>query len=129
MQENDVPEGRSVVIVDDCLSAMQKLAKAWILELKPAVVGVTGSNGKTTTKDMVAAVLSTKYAVHKNMENFNNEIGLPLTILNALPGAEIMVLEMGMRGLGQIKALCDICRPKIGIITNNRHYPSGTAGY
>ncbi len=115
---SDVPAGKAIIGVKDCLRAMQELAKAWRTELNPLVVGITGSNGKTTTKDMVAAVLSAKYRVHKNTENQNNEIGLPLTILNAPPGVEIMVLEMGMRGLGQIKALCDICRPSLGLITN-----------
>jgi len=116
--KGDVPADRAIICVNNCMQAFQQLASAWCRELNPVVIGVTGSNGKTTTKDMVAAVLSARYSVHKNPENFNNEIGLPLTILNAPSGTEIMVLEMGMRGLGQIKALCDICRPRFGIITN-----------
>ncbi|NLI90783.1 MAG: UDP-N-acetylmuramoyl-tripeptide--D-alanyl-D-alanine ligase [Peptococcaceae bacterium] len=113
-----IPENKAIIAVRDSIQALQVLAKAWRQELNPKVVGITGSSGKTTTKDMVAAVLAQKYRVHKNMENHNNEIGLPLTILGASYGTEIMVLEMGMRGLGQIKTLCDICRPSIGVITN-----------
>lgn len=114
----EVPHDKSLIAVQDSLMALQALAKAFIQELSPLVVSITGSSGKTTTKDMVAAVLAQKYAVHKNSENHNNEIGLPLTILTAPIGTEIMVLEMGMRGLGQIDALCAIGNPSIGIITN-----------
>ncbi|MGI5901227.1 MAG: UDP-N-acetylmuramoyl-tripeptide--D-alanyl-D-alanine ligase [Desulfitobacteriia bacterium] len=114
----DVPAGKALIGVNNSLRALQELAAAWRTELNPLVVGITGSNGKTTTKDMVAAVLGAKYQVHKNVENQNNEIGLPLTILNAGLGTEVLVLEMGMRGLGQIKDLCNICRPSVGVITN-----------
>ena len=115
---SDVPAGRAIVGVRNCMEALQQLAAAWCKKLNPRVVGITGSNGKTTTKDMVAAVLSAQYSTHKNQENYNNELGLPLTVLNAPADTEVMVLEMGMRGLGQIKALCDLCKPRIGIITN-----------
>lgn len=113
-----IPQGKAIITVEQSLSAMQVLAKAWRNELDPIVIGITGSSGKTTTKDMVAAVLASRYKVHKNRDNFNNEIGLPLTILGARPGIQIMILEMGMRGLGQIKDLCDVCQPSIGVITN-----------
>jgi len=113
-----IPEDKAIVAVKDTQEALQQLAKAFREELKPLVVGITGSNGKTTTKDMTAAVLSRKFRVHKNFGNYNNELGLPLTILNASPETEVMVLEMGMRGSGQIRALCDICSPSVGVITN-----------
>ncbi|RNC29515.1 MAG: UDP-N-acetylmuramoyl-tripeptide--D-alanyl-D-alanine ligase [Candidatus Dichloromethanomonas elyunquensis] len=113
-----VPPGKAIIAVGDSLQALQELARSWRKEINPKVIGITGSSGKTTTKDMVASVLAQKYRVHKNIENYNNEIGLPLTILAAPAGTEMMVLEMGMRGLGQIKALCDICRPAAGVITN-----------
>jgi UDP-N-acetylmuramoyl-tripeptide--D-alanyl-D-alanine ligase len=113
-----VPQGKSLIQVDSSLQAMQQLAKEWRRELGVKVVGITGSNGKTTTKDMVAAVLGQKYQVYKNKENQNNELGLPMTILNAPEGTEILILEMGMRGLGQIKSLCEIAEPDTGIITN-----------
>ncbi len=118
MEIPDIPSGAGLISVGDTLRALQDLAGAWRNELNPIVIGISGSSGKTTTKDMVAAVLAKRYQVHRNMENFNNEIGLPLTILSAPAGTEIMVLEMGMRGLGQIRALCEICRPSMGVITN-----------
>lgn len=113
-----IPSGKALLAVDHSVQAMQKLAKNWCALLSIPVVGITGSNGKTTTKDMVAAVLATKYKIHKNKENYNNEIGVPLTILNSPSDTEILVLEMGMRGLGQIRELTEICRPSVGVITN-----------
>ena len=113
-----VPEGKALLLVKSVLTTLQELAKAWRLELGAKVVGVTGSNGKTTTKDMIRAVLSQRFHVYHNKENHNNELGLPLTVLNAPLGTEILVLEMGMRGLGEIKALCDIAKPDVGVITN-----------
>ena len=113
-----IPEGKALLLVKSVFMALQELAGAWRIELGAKVVGVTGSNGKTTTKDMIAAVLSRRFRVYCNRENRNNELGLPLTVLNAPPGTEILVLEMGMRGLGEIKALCDIAKPDIGVITN-----------
>lgn len=117
-REVRVPEGKALIRVESGLAAMQTLAQAWRKELGAKVVAITGSNGKTTTKDMVAAVLSEKYRTHKNLENQNNELGLPMTILNATENTEVLILEMGMRGLGQIAFLCDIACPDIGVITN-----------
>lgn len=114
----EVPQGKALVLVDSPVDALRALAKAWRHELGAKVVGITGSNGKTTTKDMVAAVLEQGYRVYKNTGNHNNELGLPMTILNAPEGTEILVLEMGMRGLGEIKALCEIAQPDTGLITN-----------
>lgn len=114
----NVPEGKALLLVKSVFKALQELAQKWRIELKAQVVGVTGSNGKTTTKDMIYAVLSKQFRVYRNKENNNNELGLPLTILNAPFGTEILILEMGMRGLGEIKALCDIAKPDIGVITN-----------
>ncbi|OLN33435.1 UDP-N-acetylmuramoyl-tripeptide--D-alanyl-D-alanine ligase [Desulfosporosinus metallidurans] len=113
-----VPEDKALLLVESVFSTFRELAKAWRLELGAKVVGVTGSNGKTTTKDMIAAVLSRRFRVYRNKENHNNELGLPLTVLNAPSGTEILVLEMGMRGLGEIRALCEIAKPNIGVITN-----------
>ncbi len=117
-REVRVPEGKALIRVESGLAAMQTLAQAWRKELGAKVVAITGSNGKTTTKDMVAAVLSEKYRTHKNLENQNNELGLPMTILKATENTEVLILEMGMRGLGQIAFLCDIACPDIGVITN-----------
>ena len=116
--EFPVPEDKALLLVESVFSAFQELAKARRLELDAKVVGVTGSNGKTTTKDMIAAVLSRRFRVYRNKENHNNELGLPLTVLNAPLDTEILVLEMGMRGLGEIRALCEIAKPDIGVITN-----------
>ncbi|MHB8124319.1 MAG: UDP-N-acetylmuramoyl-tripeptide--D-alanyl-D-alanine ligase [Desulfitobacteriaceae bacterium] len=114
----NVPEGKALILVGSVTGALQKLAQVRRQELGAKVIGITGSNGKTTTKDMIAAVLSQKYKVHKNIENQNNELGLPLTILNAPLNTEMLVLEMGMRGLGEIQALCKIAQPDTGVITN-----------
>ncbi len=113
-----VPKGKALILVDSITGALQKLAQVRRQELGAKVIGITGSNGKTTTKDMIAAVLSQKYKVYKNIENQNNELGLPLTILNAPEDTEMLVLEMGMRGLGEIQALCKIAQPDTGVITN-----------
>lgn len=113
-----VPAGKALILVDSSFKALQELAKAWRQALGVKVIGITGSNGKTTTKDMVTAVLEQRYRVYKNQGNHNNELGLPLTILNAPADTEFLVLEMGMRGLGEITALCEIARPDTGVITN-----------
>jgi len=118
IETQSVPEGKALLLVKSVFSALQELAKAWCLELGSKVVGVTGSNGKTTTKDMIAAVLSQRFQVYYNKDNHNNELGLPMTILNAPLGTEILVLEMGMRGLGEIKALCNLAKPDVAVITN-----------
>ncbi|WP_409252618.1 UDP-N-acetylmuramoyl-tripeptide--D-alanyl-D-alanine ligase [Bacillus sp. SCS-153A] len=119
--EKDVPnppEGLPIIIVDNSLEALQNLATAYRHELGIKVVGITGSNGKTTTKDMVANLLSLKYKVQKTQGNFNSHIGLPLTILALEKGTEVAVLEMGMSGFGEIEQLSNIALPDAAIITN-----------
>ncbi|MBO8168064.1 MAG: UDP-N-acetylmuramoyl-tripeptide--D-alanyl-D-alanine ligase [Thermoanaerobacteraceae bacterium] len=106
------------IVVADTLAALQILAKKHRLKFNIPVVAITGSNGKTTTKDMVAAVLSTQYQTLKNYGNFNNEIGLPLTLLKLNHSHQAVVVEMAMRGRGQIAQLVEIARPDFGIITN-----------
>ena len=101
---------------DDPLASLQALAREWRWELDCRVVGITGSTGKTSVKDIVRALLP--FRVHASPENFNTEIGLPLAILAAEPGTEVLVLEMAMRGLGQIAELCEIAEPDVGVITN-----------
>ena len=112
------PDGTAVVVADDPLAALQRLARAWRRELGCKVVGVTGSTGKTSTKDILAAVLEPHLTVHANRENLNTEIGLPLTILAAPSGTEALVLEMAMRGEGQIAELAVIAEPDVGVIVN-----------
>lgn len=106
------------VLVKNTLAALQQLAKAYRSELVVRVVGITGSNGKTTTKDLTAAVLGTVYKVHKTEGNLNNEIGLPLTVLQLEEDTEVAVLEMGMSGFGEIELLTQIAQPDAAIITN-----------
>lgn len=101
---------------DDPLAALQRLGRSRRRELGCPVVGVTGSTGKTSVKDICAAILPLR--VHASPENFNTEIGLPLAILAAPVDTEAMVLEMGMRGAGQIAELCAIAEPDVGVITN-----------
>lgn len=111
-------DGLVCIEVDSTLQAYQNLARYHRRRFAIPVVAVTGSSGKTTTKEMIATVLATKYAVLKTEKNFNNEIGLPKTLLQLTDEHEACVVEMGMRGLGQIKELADIAEPTIGVITN-----------
>jgi UDP-N-acetylmuramoyl-tripeptide--D-alanyl-D-alanine ligase len=112
------PDYLPIILVDDPLLALQRLAKRYRESLPLKVVAVTGSNGKTTTKDLISSVLSTTYKVHKTQGNFNTHIGLPLTLLQMDVDTEIAVLEMGMRGLGEIALLSDIAQPDLCVITN-----------
>ncbi len=112
------PVGAAVLEADDPLAALQSLARAWRRELGCRVVGVTGSTGKTSTKDILAALLSPRLRTHRNRENLNTEIGLPLTILEAPAGTEALVLEMAMRGEGQIAELVAVAEPDCGVIVN-----------
>ena len=112
------PDGAAVLEAGDPLAALQSLARAWRRELGSRVVGVTGSTGKTSTKDILAALLSPRLRTHRNRENLNTEIGLPLTILEAPEGTEALVLEMAMRGEGQIAELVGVAEPDCGVIVN-----------
>ncbi len=109
-------EGAWVFVVDDPLAALQALARAWRRALGARVVGVTGSVGKTSVKDIARALLPGR--VHANRENLNTEIGLPLTVLEAPAGTDVLVLEMAMRGAGQIAELAAIAEPEVAVITN-----------
>ncbi len=108
--------GAWVLASNNPLRSFQRLARGWRRELGCKVVGVTGSSGKTTVKDIARAILPAR--VHASVGNLNTEIGLPMTILAAEPETEVMVLEMGMRGRGQISELCDIAEPDVAAITN-----------
>jgi UDP-N-acetylmuramoyl-tripeptide--D-alanyl-D-alanine ligase len=115
--------GAHVIESDDPLAALGSLAHAWLQRLRGAgcrVVGITGSTGKTSTKDILSAMLGPAFGgrVHANRENFNTEIGLPLTVLEADVGVRVLVLEMAMRGMGQIRELAQIAQPHVGVITN-----------
>lgn len=111
-------ETERTILVDDCLLELQALAAHHRKLLNVPVIAITGTNGKTTTKELIAAVLSTKYKIHYTRGNLNNHIGVPLTILSALPGTQLMIVEMGANHIGEITSLCNIAKPDFGIITN-----------
>jgi len=106
------------ILVENSLAALQQIARFWRSKLDLRVVGITGSVGKSTTKELIAEVLGQRYRTLKNPGNLNNEIGLPLTILQLGPGYERAVLEMGFYIPGEITFLCEIARPQIGVVTN-----------
>ncbi len=105
-------------LVPDSLAGLQQLAAAWRSRFSPRVIGVTGSVGKTSTKELIARVLKRRYRVLKSAGNYNNEIGLPLTLLSLKPEHERVVLEMGMYAVGEIAQLCAISCPHVGVVTN-----------
>jgi len=111
-------EKATILKVKDCQRALLDLSAWYRRRFSAVAVGITGSTGKTTTKEMVAAVLGQSFRVHKSKGNYNTEIGIPLTIFALRPEQEIAVLEMGMRGLGQIRHLSQVAAPQIGVITN-----------
>ncbi len=104
--------------VEDSLEAMQQIARFWRRKLNPRVIGITGSVGKSTTKELVAEVLSQRYKTLKSPGNLNNEIGLPLTLLKLTEQHERVVLEMGFYVPGEIDFLCDIALAQVGVVTN-----------
>jgi UDP-N-acetylmuramoyl-tripeptide--D-alanyl-D-alanine ligase len=106
------------VLVPDTVMALQCAAKFWRRKLNVRVIGITGSVGKSTTKEVIAEVLGQRYRTLKNLGNFNNEIGLPLTILRLSEGYEYAVLEMGFYVPGEIALLCDIAQPHLGVVSN-----------
>lgn len=107
-----------LLVVDDPMTALQDLARYYLMiKVNPKVVAVTGSNGKTTTKDMTAAVLSTQYHVVKTKDNFNNNIGVPMTILSMETNTEVLVVEMGMDHPGELDFLSKMAEPDVAIIT------------
>ena len=114
--EYALPEG--TMLVDDTLLALQDLARAWRRELGLPIIGITGTNGKTTTKELLATVLSTKYNLHYTQGNLNNQIGVPLTLLQITRAHEMAIVEMGASHPGDIKELVDIAEPNCGLITN-----------
>lgn len=109
--------GGTAIEVPDTLRALMRLAGAMRARLDGPVVGITGSVGKTSTKDLARAAVGASRRVWANEKSFNNEQGLPTTVLNTPDDVEVVVLEMGMRGLGEIRALCDVARPTIGVVT------------
>jgi UDP-N-acetylmuramoyl-tripeptide--D-alanyl-D-alanine ligase len=111
-------ETDKTILVDDCLFELQALAAHHRKELRIPVLAITGTNGKTTTKELIAAIMSKKLKVHYTQGNLNNHIGVPLTILSTPAGTEMMIVEMGANHIGEIRTLCLISKPDYGIITN-----------
>lgn len=116
LSERPVAEG-PYLLVDDVLTAFQRLAQYYLEKIQVDVLAVTGSNGKTTTKDMLAQLLATTYKTYKTQGNYNNEIGLPYTVLHMPEDTEKLVLEMGQDHLGDIHLLSELAKPKTGIVT------------
>lgn len=116
--EPNPPKDVPLLFVDDSESALQQMARKYREELQATFIGITGSNGKTSSKDILASLLSPFYKVQKTIGNFNNELGLPLTILSLDEDTEMAVLEMGMSGFGEIEFLSNLAKPHYAIITN-----------
>lgn len=110
--------GAKTLLVDNVLNALQSLAAAYRAALRIPIIGITGTNGKTTTKELLAVVLSTRFNTIATPGNFNNHIGVPLTLLSIKPDTEIAVVEIGANHQGEIAQLCKIAMPTYGIITN-----------
>lgn len=114
----NLPPHLPVIQVSDTLTALGDLARAWVRDMPATIIGITGSNGKTTTREMTAAILEQSRPVLKPRCNWNNLIGLPLTLLGLQPHHQAAVLELGMNKRGEIKRLAQIAQPRIGVITN-----------
>lgn len=114
-----VPSGeKTIIAVDDPGKALQAAAAYRRRQFRGMVVGIVGSNGKTTTKELVAAVLGRRFVVHKTTGNLNNHIGMPLSLLRMSDEAEVLVMEMGTNQPGDVRELCEIAQPTVGVITN-----------
>ena len=105
-------------VLKSMIPRASEFGRAYLRQYDLPIVAVTGSNGKTTTKDMITRVLHERFEVHSSAKNYNNELGLPLTVLGLDDTHQALVVEMGMRGIGQIRELTEICPPKIAVITN-----------
>jgi len=116
--EPNPPEGYPLLFVDDPELALQEMARAYRNEHKAKFIGITGSNGKTSTKDILAGTLAPFFKVQKTIGNFNNQLGLPITILQLDEDTDVAVLEMGMSGFGEIDFLTKLARPHMTVITN-----------
>ena len=130
LTERQPVAGATAVRVDDAMRAFTRLGSAARDRLPEAVIGITGSVGKTSVKDLLAGVLATTFRTSSSAKSFNNEIGVPLTLLNAPADTEVLVQEMGARGVGHIRMLCDVARPSAAIVTmvaevHTSEYPGG----
>lgn len=119
VDEKHFPDDDRIVLVNDVLKTLQQLANHHRRKLNLKVVAIAGSNGKTTTKELISRVLETSFKIFSTKGNLNNHIGVPLTLLAITEGTEIAVIEMGANHLGETALLCEIAEPDFGIITNN----------
>ncbi len=117
-QDLTLPDKPFCLRVNNCLQALQEIARFWRSKINVKIIGITGSIGKSTTKELIAEVLGQRYRTIKSRGNLNNEIGLPLTLLRIGDGHQRAVLEMGFYLPGEIRFLCDLAKPSIGVITN-----------
>ena len=118
IDEQEYLSDKRMILVDDVLKCMQRLANYQRKQFDIPVLGITGTNGKTTTKELVNAVLSRKYKTHATVGNFNNHIGVPITLLSMPDDTEFAIIEMGANHIGEIEELCQITEPDFGIITS-----------
>ena len=107
-----------LILVEDTLQSLQELAKYHRKKIKAKIIGLTGSNGKTTTKELINSVLSKKFNTKATLGNFNNHIGVPLTLLEFDEDTEIGIIEMGANHQKEIDFLCQLAQPELGLITN-----------
>ena len=130
IDEKEFQKSEQYILVDDVLECLQKLSKYHRKQLNCPVIGITGTNGKTTTKELIYAVLSTQYKTIATQGNFNNHIGIPLTLLSTPLDTEILIVEMGANHPGEIAFLSNIAKPNFGIITNiGKAHLEGFGGY
>ncbi len=118
IDQKEYDKGKGYFLVENALETLQELARTHRSKIKARIIGITGTNGKTTTKELVSSVLSTEKRVISTQGNLNNHIGVPLTILSITSDTEVAVVEMGANHIGEIALLCSIARPDIGMITN-----------
>jgi UDP-N-acetylmuramoyl-tripeptide--D-alanyl-D-alanine ligase len=130
IDEESYKKSDAYILVEDVLATLQNLAKYRRQQFDKPVIGLTGSNGKTTTKELIRVVLEQKYKVHATLGNLNNHIGVPLTLLAMPDDAEIAIIEMGANHVGEIAVLSEICQPTVGLITNIGHaHTEGFGGF
>lgn len=118
IDDSNYDKGDKYILVEDSLNALQQLSRFHRERLKIPIIGITGTNGKTTTKELINAILSKRYKTVATSGNLNNHIGVPLTLLSIMDDTEIAIIEMGANHMGEIEELCQLAQPTSGIITN-----------
>lgn len=124
----DGRDGAALVVVDEVMAALADLSRLARKQLGDRVIGITGSVGKTTAKDLAASIMSQKYATTASEKSFNNELGVPLTLFNTPAGTDVTIVEMGARGVGHIAYLCSMASPVVGVVTTVEAVHTETMG-